>query len=85
MDWTTVRAQYKSSYTWTAGSVVENYLGLGNIIQNSQDRQINADLNFVKLYDSFDYLKGINRPARSTSKTSKSRDDDKKIKKRLQR
>ncbi|MCB0650106.1 MAG: cell surface protein SprA [Saprospiraceae bacterium] len=80
MDWTTVRAQYKSSYTWTAGSVVENYLGLGNIIQNSQDRQINADLNFVKLYDSFDYLKGINRPARSTSKTSKSRDDDKKDK-----
>jgi cell surface protein SprA len=81
MDWTTFRAQYKSSYAWTAGSIVENTLGLGNIIQNSQDRQINADLNFVKLYDSFKYLKAINRQSRSSSKKRGGKDDKKSSKK----
>ncbi|KAA3635934.1 MAG: cell surface protein SprA [Bacteroidetes bacterium] len=77
MDWTTVRAQYRSSYSWTAGSIVENQLGLGNIIQNSQDRQLNADLNFVKFYDSFKYLKGINRPPRRSSRSSRGDDENK--------
>ncbi len=93
MDWVNIRAQYSAEYAWEAASLVVD--SLGNVIRNSQNRQINADLNFEKLYDQFDYLKKINRPARRNTKgrgaTRNSRDkqdlsdkatDDKKKKKK---
>ncbi|WP_020536687.1 cell surface protein SprA [Lewinella cohaerens] len=62
MDWVQVRAQYQGGYAWNAASL--NVDSLGNVIQNSQNRQLNADLNFDKLYDQVPFLKKINRPAR---------------------
>ena len=37
---------------------------LGNLIQNSQSRQLTVNLNFEKFYDQFDFLRQINRPKR---------------------
>lgn len=59
LDWVNVKAQYKGSYAWNAASL--NIDSLGNVIQNTQTRQINGDLNFEKLYNSFKYLKKINQ------------------------
>lgn len=59
LDWIQVRANYQSDYSWTAAAL--NVDSLGNVIQNSQNRQINADLNFEQLYNKIPYLQKINR------------------------
>jgi len=74
LDWIQVRAQANSGYSWTAASL--NTLSLGNIIQNNQTRQLNGDLDFVKLYNKSPYLKKINgrvKPQRKGRGNSRSR------------
>ncbi|HFC00056.1 MAG TPA: cell surface protein SprA, partial [Phaeodactylibacter sp.] len=72
LNWVGVKAQYRGNYAWDAGAL-NNYnivdsVHLGNIIQNGQTRQINADLNFEKLYNKSKYLKKINKKRRSRGK-----------------
>jgi cell surface protein SprA len=80
MDWVQVRGQYQGGYSWNAASL--NVDSLGNIIQNNQNRQLSADLNFDKLYDEFAFLKKINRPGRparpaaAPAGTPKTKDDE---------
>ncbi|MFM2392171.1 MAG: hypothetical protein RLZZ546_148 [Bacteroidota bacterium] len=62
MDWVTSNADYKSSYTWTAGalSIIDTDGSLpGNIIQNTQNRSLNANFSFDRLYSKWGYLKKI--------------------------
>ncbi len=61
MDWIQARASYQADYNWTAAAL--NVDSLGNIIQNSQNRQFSVDMNFANLYSKIDYLKKIDRPA----------------------
>ncbi len=78
LDWVTVKAQYSADYAWNGSSLVGADT-LGNIIQNGQTRQINADLNFEKLYNKSKYLKKINKKKSNTKKgrkTSRGGDDD---------
>ncbi|MEL6945076.1 MAG: cell surface protein SprA, partial [Bacteroidota bacterium] len=93
LDWINVKAQYSADYGWAAGALnIQEQFGLGNIIQNGQQRQVNADFSFDKLYDKWGYLKKINRPARRNSRSSRGRstrpsskggkEDDKKKKKK---
>ncbi len=58
LDWVTVKATYNANYGWSAASL--NLDSLGNIIQNGNSRQLNADLNFEDLYNKSKYLKKIN-------------------------
>ena len=60
LDWITVKAQAGATYGWSAASLAAD--SLGNVIQNTQNRQLNGDLNFEGLYNSFKYLKKINTP-----------------------
>lgn len=69
MDWVQVRAQYNATYSWTAAAL--NVDSLGHTIQNTQKRQISADLNFEKFYDKIPFLKKINRPARPSRGSSR--------------
>ncbi len=61
MDWVQVRAQYQAEYNWTA--IALNVDSLGNVAQNKQRRQLNADFNFDNLYAKIGYLKNIERAA----------------------
>ncbi|MDO6429710.1 cell surface protein SprA [Flavitalea sp. BT771] len=54
LDWTTVRAGYSSTYTWTGASQLATYLG--NSIQNTQQRTLLADLDFTRLYSKWKLL-----------------------------
>jgi len=75
-DWINLKAQYKSEYAWTAGSLqavsndnpntieIEPAETLGNMIQNSQNRSLNATFNLDKLYDKIPYLKGFDKKQR---------------------
>ncbi len=64
LDWIQVRAQLNASYGWSAAAL--NTISLGNVVQNGQSRQLNGDMDFVKLYNKSKYLKRIN--SRSTPK-----------------
>ena len=57
-DWMTSRIKYNSSYTWTAGSLTATQLG--NIVSNSQDIQVNGELNFKNVYNKIPFLKAYN-------------------------
>jgi cell surface protein SprA len=55
----TANLRYSSMYQYTASALSLSYLG--NTIQNSQNIQGNATLNFVTLYNSVPYLKKVNQ------------------------
>jgi len=77
LDWMTVKASYNSNYSWSAAAL--NLDSLGNVIQNGNGRQLNADLNFEKLYNKSKYLKKINSGAKkrkgATKKQSRNTND----------
>lgn len=66
--------RYNSMYMFTASALSLAYLG--NTIQNSQQLQGNASLNFVTLYNTIPYLKKINSGSNMTQRGG-SRGDDK--------
>lgn len=59
LDWTTANVVYNATYDWTAASLLAH--SQGNVIQNTQLRQINGELNFGQLYNKNRYLKAVNR------------------------
>ena len=83
MDWITMRASYTAGYTWTAQSLKlqnmdagiyqnqENERNLGNVIQNTNVRQINGDFKFESLYNKSKYLAKINKPGKPGGPGSK--------------
>lgn len=60
LDWTRVTASYSSTYNWTVASRLA--ADLGNIIANTQTKQINGELTFSQLYNKSRWLKAINTP-----------------------
>ena len=58
-NWITANVRYQSTYQFTASALSLSYLG--NIIQNSNNIQGNANVNFVTLYNNIPYLKKINQ------------------------
>jgi cell surface protein SprA len=62
-NWITASANYQGTYYWTASalSVQER---LGNTIENSNNIQGNATLDFSKLYSKVPYLKNLSTPQR---------------------
>ena len=79
LDFLDVRAQYLGTYAWAASPLSVQELGLGNLVQNSQQRQVTADLNFERFYDQIPFLREINqsnrrRPTRRP--TTNDNDDD---------
>jgi cell surface protein SprA len=83
LDFVDVRVNYLANYTWNASALsltgpdTPGGSSLGNTIQNSQSRQLTANLNFEKFYDQFDFLRQINRPQRRrpTARTRNKEDD----------
>ncbi len=61
--------RYSSMYSFTASALSLAYLG--NTIQNSQNIQGNATLNFVTLYNSVPYLKKVNQGVLQKNKSGK--------------
>jgi cell surface protein SprA len=77
LDWMTIKANYNATYSWSAAAL--NLDSLGNIIQNSNARQLNADLNFEQLYNKSKYLKKINdgpKKQRPTGRRPSSRGEE---------
>ncbi len=60
LDWTRATVSYSSTYNWTAASRLATELG--NIMANTQNKQINAEFTFSQLYNKSRWLKAINTP-----------------------
>ncbi len=80
MDWIKMTAQYKASYDWAASPLividqVGPEPGVGNqpgsVIQNSQDRSLNATFSFDKLYNKSKYVKKLDGKGSSSSRSSR--------------
>jgi len=69
LDWTRVTATYGSTYNWTAASRL--VYSQGNIIANTQQKQINGEFTFSQLYNKSRLLKAINAPAPGRSRIAK--------------
>lgn len=66
LDWITAQYSYKSNYLWTA-SPSSIQARLGNTIENSQDNQLNGNLDFTRLYNKIPYLSQLNKKQSSQS------------------
>ncbi len=74
VDWVTVKAKYNGGYRWTASSL--DFVGLdgvhmGDIIENSQERTLNATFGFDKLYKKSKFLKEVERKRKRKKKVDK--------------
>ncbi|MHB1921638.1 MAG: T9SS outer membrane translocon Sov/SprA [Chitinophagaceae bacterium] len=65
LDWANVRLGYSTTYDWVAASRVDPYLG--NALDNSVQKQVNADLDFRKFYDKIDLFRRIQGDASARS------------------
>ena len=70
----TANLRYASMYQYTASALSMSYLG--NTIQNSQNIQGNASLNFVTLYNSVPYLKKVNQGIAQNNKGKADKEKD---------
>ncbi len=66
-NWITSSATYQGTYNWTAPAK-SIQPRLGNVIENSNNIQGNATLDFAKLYSKVPYLKQINTPKRNNDR-----------------
>lgn len=86
LSWTQVRSRYGATYNWKSNPV--NIADtLGNTIDNTQQIQINTELNFTKLYNSIPFLKALsstrsNRKKPKVAPKAKPKDGDKDKKKK---
>ncbi len=61
LNWTSANATYTGTYRWTAGSITDESIELGNEIENNRVIQLNGQLNFVNLYNKVRFLKKVNK------------------------
>jgi cell surface protein SprA len=59
-DWTSLRASYGATYSWTAASQLAR--NLGNTIGNTQSVQLNGEFDFRQLYNKNRFLRAVNQP-----------------------
>lgn len=62
LNWTSLTTRYTGSYDWNAGAILEDEsLDHGNIVRNSNNIQVNGQMNLVNLYNKSKFLKRINQ------------------------
>ena len=61
LDWTNFRLGYGSSYQWTAASILTR--DFGNVLQNTQKKDVTGDLSFSKLYSKWRLLRELDEQA----------------------
>ena len=59
LDWTTIRVGYIAKYGWLASSLDSVARSLGNFLNNAQDKNVTAELDFTKLYQKSRFLRAI--------------------------
>ncbi len=74
LDWISAKAVYKGNYSWIAGPLItidDAGTPPGAILQNGQERSLNATMKFDKLYDKVPYFKRLQGGKKSSSRRSR--------------
>ncbi len=66
-NWITATAGYQAMYSWTA-SPISVQDRIGNVIENQNTKQLNTNIDFVRLYSKNNYLKNLVQPPRSAQR-----------------
>ncbi|MEI9956659.1 MAG: hypothetical protein WDM90_10245 [Ferruginibacter sp.] len=61
LDWTTMNVSYQATYSWIGASRLAT--NLGNFIENGQQREGTAILDFNKLYQKSKWLRQLDQPS----------------------
>lgn len=69
-NWVNLSARYNTTYTWDAGVILPDSLGLnlGNTIKNSNTAQLNSQFNLLNLYNKIGFLNDINQRQRAAER-----------------
>ena len=57
LNWVTATAKYSGNYDWIAATPAPAEFNLGNTITNSNNKQVNGNINMVTLYNRIPYFK----------------------------
>ena len=76
-NWVNASARYGSNYSWTAAPL--SATELGNTIENSNTKQLNANTNMISLYNKVGYLKKLNAEKRSKKGGRRGRENEMEI------
>ena len=60
-NWVTATGRYQAMYDWTAGSITNESIELGNVAENSRVMQANGQASFINLYNKVPFLKEVNQ------------------------
>ena len=61
LDWTTINLRYQASYNWIGASRLA--VELGNILENGQQSEATAQLDFNRLYQKSKWLRQLEAPS----------------------
>ncbi|HQI44910.1 MAG TPA: cell surface protein SprA [Bacteroidales bacterium] len=70
-NWVTSSAKYTGIYSWQGAPL--SSVNLGNIIENSNSKQLNGSFSFTNLYNKINYLKKLNQEKSSTTIVAKAK------------
>ena len=66
LDWTTVNIKYQAVYRWIGASRLA--VDLGNFLENGQQKEGTAQLDFTRLYQKSKWLKALDLPSNKEDK-----------------
>ena len=81
LDWTSMDANFSSSYSWDRGATLADGSTYGNTIANQRSVTVNGKLNLENLYNKVDFLKETNKKFASSKGKSTTKKPAKKPKK----
>lgn len=73
LDWTSLQTSYDGSYEWRTAPQAQKERG--NTINNSQDLQLNSQLQLRRLYNKSEFFKTVNRGGDNVERIKKKRLD----------
>jgi cell surface protein SprA len=66
IDWTTINLKYQATYRWIGASRLA--VNLGNFLENGQQSEATAQLDFTKLYQKSKWLRQLENPPNKEDK-----------------
>ena len=75
LNWITATAKYAGNYDWIAATPAPADFNLGNTISNSNNKQINGNINMVTLYNRVPYFKKVISGKKTPPKAASKKED----------
>ncbi|WP_372773993.1 cell surface protein SprA [Mangrovibacterium sp.] len=71
-NWVTATGRYQAMYDWTAGTITDETVELGNVTENSRVMQGTGQASFTNLYNKIPFLKEVNQKFGASTRSARS-------------